>query len=200
MLAATLALLLQGDAESALRKLEERARPVRTVSADFVQHRRTPLMKEPLKSSGTLHYRRDPERLVFLFTSPRASVVHLDRSWYRVYRPEARQLEEFELGDSESARWLFMAFHPRVDDVAKAFRLKTDGADIAFEPRGGAVIKRLSMRVEGDVVRRIEYVDADDEEVTFELSSLAIDPKVAPETFDLKVPDGVRVLRHRKKE
>src|SRR5688572_24262330 len=78
------------DARAALRKLSERAATLRTLSAGFVQLRRTPLMREPIKSSGKLHYRRDPEKLVFLFADPRTSVIHLDRSLYQVYRPDEK--------------------------------------------------------------------------------------------------------------
>lgn len=200
-------------AKATLRKFSARFREMKSLSAAFTQNRRTVLLDEPIKSSGKLHYRREPARLVFDVEKPRKAAIHFDGKTYQVYRPEEKQLEQFELEDSEMARWLFMAFHPKVEEIEKSFRISAgsskDGAlEVILEPTEPKllkVIERLTLVLAqtedaGDaMLRRITYVDSEKEEVSFDLAGARLNPELPAETFELKVPEGVRVLKHGKK-
>lgn len=212
------AALLQGAegdaaAKDALRKFSERFREMRSLSASFTQKRRTALLDEPITSSGKLYYRREPARLVFEVARPNKASIHFDGKTYQVYRPAEKQLEQFELEDSEMARWLFMAFHPKVEEIEKSFTIKSGGSkdgtiDVVLEPTEEKLLKviaklTLTIAREGDagdaLLRRITYVDPEQEEVSFELSDAHLNPELAADAFELRIPDGVRILKHKKK-
>src|SRR5262245_1259363 len=193
-----------GSARVALGKFSDRFREIRGLSASFVQSRRTALLAEPIKSSGKLSYRRDPAHLVFEVEKPHRASVHFDGKSYRVYRPDEKQLEHFEIEDSEMARWLFMAFNPKVEEIEKSFGIKAGSAkedtlEVVLTPTEPKLLKAIArltlLLVRGDapgdpLLRRIGYVDPDQDEVSFEISDASLNPTFPPETFELKVPEG----------
>ena len=201
-----LAVGLQDDpAHAALRRLSERMKDARTLSAKVVQSRKTALLDAPIVSSGTLYYRRDPARLVFRLTSPHTSEIHLDASAYQVYRPDEKRLEQFEFESGDAAGRLLMIFQPKPDEIGKAFAVrkgesKAGEIEVVLEPSDEKVRKRVAKLVltldEKDAtLKRISTTDAEGDEVTFELTDLTINPEIDPAMFELKVPEGTRVLK-----
>lgn len=192
-------------AKAALQKLTAKMKDVRTLTADVLQSRKTELLEKPIVSSGTLAYRREPARLVFRLSAPRKAEIHLDPTSYQVYRPDEKRLEriDFEAGDVTAK--ILMVFEPRSDELAKAFTVKggasRDGAiDVRLESADEAFRKRLKSIVltidEADGgLRRIAYRDAEGDEVDFELSKVALNPELPADAFELRTPEGTRVLR-----
>ncbi len=193
-------------AQAALRKLSERFRDAKTLSARVVQTRKTALLDKPLTSAGTLSYRRDPSRLVFRMAEPRATEIHLDRASYQVYRPDEKRLERIDFEGDEIAPKLFMVFQPRADEIGKAFTVRrAEGAageiELRLEPSDEKVKRHfarlvLCLNAEDAALKRIAYTDAEGDEVGFELSDVRVNPELPDGTFDLKVPEGTRVFRH----
>jgi outer membrane lipoprotein-sorting protein len=196
-------------AQAALRKLSEKMKDARTLSAKVVQSRKTALLDEPIVSSGTLFYRRDPGRLVFRMTAPRSTEIHLDPSSYQVYRPDEKRLEQIEFEAGDGAGRLLMVFQPKADEMGKVFTLRKGESrsgelSVVLEPTDEKIRTRvskiiLSLDEKDATLRRIQTTDAEGDEVTFELSDLKINPEIDPGTFDLKVPEGTRILKHKAK-
>ncbi len=192
-------------AKAAFKKLAERFKDLRTLSAKVVQKRRSDLMDKPLTSSGTMYYRREPGRLVFLLTEPRKAEIHMDRSSYQVYRPDEKRLERTDFTGEDVSGKILMAFEPKTDDVGKAFAIRggesRDGAiDVRLESSDEKVKKRLrsvtlTVAEADGALRRIVYVDGEGDEVQFDLAEVALNPELSPEVFVLKIPEGTRVLR-----
>ena len=193
------------DAQSALRKLGERLKDAKTLSAHVIQSRKTALLDEPIVSSGMLYYRREPAQLVFRLTSPQVSEVHLDASAYQVYRPDEKRLERFEFEDQSISGKLLLAFQPKADEIGKAFSIKKGAprpgeVGIVLEPTDPKIRKRimrlvLTLDEKDSLLKRIATVDADGDEIAFELSEMKINPPLDPATFELRVPEGTRVLK-----
>jgi len=194
-------------AQGALRRLSEKMKDARTLSAQVVQSRKTALLDTPIVSSGTLFYRREPGRLVFRMTAPRPAEIHLDASSYQVYRPDEKRLEQIEFESGDGAGRLLMVFQPKADEMGKAFTLKRGESRkgeiaVVLEPSDEKIRARvskitLSLDEKDATLRRIQTTDAEGDEVTFELSELKINPEIDPSTFELKVPEGTRVLKHK---
>ena len=192
-------------AKAALRKLADRFKEARTLSARVTQSRKTELLDKPLLSQGLMYYRRDPARLVFLLTVPRKAVVHMDRTSYQVYRPDEKRLERTDFENDDVTGKILMVFEPKPDDLGKAFAIRggdsKDGlVEVRLEPSDEKVRKRLqrvSLTIaEADgALRRLSYFDAEGDEVTLELADVAINPDLAPELFTLQVPEETRVIR-----
>jgi outer membrane lipoprotein-sorting protein len=194
-----------GAAKAALRKLADRFNAAKTLSARVVQSRRTDLLDKPIVSSGMMYYRRDPARLVFRLTAPRQAEVHMDRTSYQVYRPDEKRLERTDFGNEDVTGKILMVFEPKPDEIGKTFAIRggeaKDGLiEVRLEPSDDKVrkrLKRVSLTIaEADgALRRISYADGEGDEVTLDLSDVAINPDLAPDLFTLQVPEGTRVLR-----
>lgn len=192
-------------AQAALRKLADRLREAKTLSARVVQQRRTELLDQPIVSSGRMFYRREPARLVFDLTEPRKAEIHMDRGSYQVYRPDEQRLERTDFGGEDVAGKILMVFEPRAEDLGKAFTVRggesRDGRiEVRLEPADEKVRKRLrrvtlTIGESDGALSRMSYVDGDGDEVTFELHDVVINPELPPERFALKVPEGTRVIR-----
>jgi outer membrane lipoprotein-sorting protein len=192
-------------AKAAFKKLADKFKDVRTLSAKVVQQRRTELLDTPVTSSGTMYYRREPARLVFHLTEPRKAEIHLERTSYQVYRPDEKRLERTDFTTEDVSTKILMVFEPKPDEIGKAFTIRggesRDGRiDVLMESSDEKVRKRLQKVtltiVEADgTLRRIVYVDGEGDEVRFDLAEVAINPELAPEVFTLKIPEGTRVLR-----
>ena len=203
-----LVLTAQSDeaATAALRKLAEKMREARTLSARVVQTRRTELTDKPITSSGRMYYRRDPARLVFHLTEPRKAEIHMDRTSYQVFRPDEKRLERTDFGNEDVTGKILMMFEPKADELGKTFAIrggeKKDGRiEVRLESSDEKVLKRLRKIVltigEADgALRSLSYTDGEGDEVTFDLSDVEINSALAPDLFALKVPEGTRVLRH----
>lgn len=191
----------------------ERCKGVRTISADFVQDRKSPLLDEPVRSSGRLSYRREKEKLALVIQKPRNSVVHLDRGSYQVYRPEDKQLEQYEVEEAGRGHLLFMVFNPNMEELEKCFTVKsgarTEGqVEVVLEPTDKKYLRILNrvtliLTDAGDAtkvsIKSLAYTDTEGEEVRWDLAQLAINPDVPADAFELKIPEGTRVLKHRAK-
>jgi outer membrane lipoprotein-sorting protein len=192
-------------AQAALKKLAERLKEARTLSAKVVQHRRTELLDKPIVSSGMMYYRREPARLVFHLTEPRKAEIHMDRESYQVYRPDEKRVERTDFGREDVSAKILMVFEPQPEQIGKAFSVRggesRDGQiEVRLEPVDEKVRRRLRKVVltivEADgALRRLTYVDGDGDEVTFDLSDVAINPELSSDLFALKTPEGTRVIR-----
>ena len=192
-------------ADAALKKLAARMRDARTLTARVVQSRKTELLDKPIVSSGSMAYRRDPAQLVFRLTEPRRAEILLDKTSYQVYRPDERRLERIDFEGEDVTSRILMVFEPKAEDVGKAFRVTgrdpRDGRiDVVLEASDERVRARMKQIVltvaEADgALSRIAYVDAEGDEVQFELSQVAVNPELPGDTFSLKVPEGTRILR-----
>ena len=203
-----LAVALQDEdpARAALTRLAERLKDAKTLSAKVVQSRKTALLDQPIVSSGTLYYRREPARLVFRMAEPRVTEIHLDKGAYQVYRPDEKRLERIEFGTDEIMGRLLMVFEPKPDEIGKAFTIRKGGAakgeiEVLLEAGDEKVRKHLSklalsLDEKEGTLKRIAYTDSEGDEVRFELTELKLNPELDAAAFELKVPEGTRVLKH----
>ena len=152
-----------------------------------------------------MYYRRDPARLVFRLTEPRKAEVHMDRTSYQVYSPEEKRLERTDFENDEVTGKILMVFEPRPDDLGKTFAIRGGGSkdgliDVRLEPSDEKVrrrLKRVSLTIaESDgALKRLAYFDGEGDEVTLDLSDVAVNPDLAADVFELRIPEGTRVLR-----
>src|SRR4029450_12824120 len=110
-----------------------------------------------------------------------------------------------DLENDELRGKILMVFEPKPDDLGRTFAIRggesKDGViDVRMEPSDEKVRKRLrrvslSIAEADGALKRLSYFDAEGDEVTLDLSDVAINPDLAEGVFKLQVPDGTRVLR-----
>lgn len=192
-------------AKAALEKLSGKMKDVRTLTAKVVQSRKTELLDKPIVSSGTMAYRRTPARLVFQLSEPRRAEIHLDQGSYQVYRPDEKRLERIDFAGEDVTSKILMVFEPKAEEIGKAFAVKggesKDGAiEVRLESSNEQLRKRmkkiaLTVAEADGALRRIAYTDSEGDEIQFDLSDVVINPELPGGIFELKTPEGTRVLR-----
>ncbi|HVR84400.1 MAG TPA: outer membrane lipoprotein carrier protein LolA [Planctomycetota bacterium] len=192
-------------AKAALTKLASKMKDLRTLTAAVTQSRKTELLDQPVVSSGTMAYRRDPARLVFHLTEPRRAEIHLDRSSYQVYRPDEKRLERIDFDGGDVTSKLLMVFEPKPDEIGKTFSVKggesRDGAievqlvssDERFKKRLQKIV--LTIAEADGTLRRIVYTDAEGDEVRFDLTRVEMNRELPADVFLLKTAEGTRMIR-----
>ena len=195
---------------AALRKMADRFRKAESLTGSFTQRRRTALLDEPMTSSGMLYYRRAPETLVFALEKPRRTEVHIDITSYQVWRPDERQLERFVFEDRDVLRGIFTAFNPELERIGALFKVelaeqKQGCSRVSITPLEVKVQRFfsrlwLTLQDSDGALRGLSLREAEGDDVEFELGELALNASVPPALFDLKIPEGTRVLEHRVKK
>lgn len=182
-------------AQGGLDRLAESTRDLKTLSAQFIQTRKSALLAEPLKSEGRLYYRREPARMVFVMKD---AEIHLDRSTYQVLRRAEQRLERVEFKGGELAPTLFLMFSADLAGIQRRFKVGGSGDEIRLTPLD-ASFGGLSLVLEKNQLRRFTFTDAEGDEVEFELNDVARNPELPAARFELAIPEGTRILKHEKK-
>jgi len=191
------------DAE--LREIDARAALIVDLAATFVQTKSSPLLKEPLRSSGTVKVRG--ERVLWETTAPRRTSMAIDRSEIRIFYPDQRVVEVYELDDT--LRRITASPLPRLGAVIEQFDISrsperrgdAEGSlAVDLVPRGEALRSRIAaVRVLIDrrsaVATLVAMTDADGEETMIRFQDARINQSLNENELNLVVPDGTRVSR-----
>jgi hypothetical protein len=196
-------------ARAAVRALGARHADLQQLECEYVQERSSALLREPLRSSGRLRWRREPPCLVFEVAGPRPARLRLDEHRYEVHRPDRRQLERFAFAGPELPRALLDAFAPDLDAIERRMKIvqvergagDAPQSSIRFAPTDPAlqaVLTSLSLTIEPKAaeLRAIAYTDAQGDSVVLRLSDIDRDPELADASFAIDAPPGTRVLDH----
>lgn len=200
---------LDAELERRLEEIDRRAAKVESLKAKFEQRKHTALLKKPLVSSGTLAVRGDRARWDTL--SPHASVTCLDSKELRVYYPEQRTVEIYELG--QDVREFAGSPLPRLEKMKATFSIARiapsliggidedkDVIAIELTPRSEQLRERVArLRVLIDsklpAARRMEILDPDGDRTEMVFSDVKLNEKLEPREVTLETPRGVREVR-----
>lgn len=204
-------------ARAALKALAERHKDLDALRASYRQERSSALAKEPLVSTGTLLFRREPGCLVFQVSKPEPCVILLDERRYQVYRPEQKQLERFVLAAAnerdELARLLMDSFRPDVARLEQRLRIVATTAK-ASRPEGQKDLLAIAMQPLDEklqkAVARIElviaeadgrlhaigYDDPQGDHVAITIDAPELNVALDPALFAIDPPKGTTILEH----
>ncbi|HZW07211.1 MAG TPA: outer membrane lipoprotein carrier protein LolA [Phycisphaerales bacterium] len=192
-----------------LNEVDAAMAKVTDLRADFEQRRKTPLLKRPLVSKGTVVTRG--ERVRWDTTSPRLSTMVIGGGEIRMYYPSDRLLEVYPIG--AGFKDIAGAPLPRLSLLKERFELapipvKDLGGDekndrlvaVRMTPRGDDLKKHVtSVRVLIDTAKpaatKVVMTDPEGEETEIAFSNVRLNSGVKDADVELKVPEGVRVSR-----
>ncbi len=192
--------------ERRLEAMDARVAAVRSLRASFTQKKHTPLLKNPMVSSGIIRIKDDVTRWDTVEPSP--SVMTIDASGLSIYFPEQRVVEVYELTDD--VREFSGSPLPRLASMRASFDLAPLDASelggdraaqslVALEllPRTEALKDHIaSVRVLIDesipAVLRIEIEDVDGERTEIWFRDIKVNVAVDDREMKLDVPPGVR--------
>ena len=193
--------------EQRLEAIDARAASVQDLTADFQQQKKTPLLKKPLVSKGTVRVKGARTR--WDTEQPRKTVMTIDSAELRIYYPEQKTVEVYPVAAGMSR--LAASPRPRLGVIREHFAIEEVAAkEIDAGAKEGEVGMRLVPREEGlkehvaqvrvlvdagGVGRKVEITDADGEVTTMVFTNVRVNTGVKEEGLVLKVPAGTRESR-----
>ena len=186
--------------DARLAALDQRASTTTDLTAEFTEEKFTPLLKKPLRSTGTVRIVAGKTR--WDTESPHPVWMLLDGSELKLYFPQRKSLEVYPL--SERLAQLALSPQPKLSDMRQHF-------DVAFDATADAIVLNLtpkaadlrkyvqSVRVELDekqaVARQVEMVTSDRERTVITFRRVRRNTGLAPADLELQIPSDA-VITH----
>ncbi|MCX5658528.1 MAG: hypothetical protein NTW19_02255 [Planctomycetota bacterium] len=169
-----------------LRQIDEKVSRIHDLTADFTQVKRTPLLKRPMVSEGRVRVAGGVVRWDTAKPSP--TVLWMRESKVRIYYPENKLVEEYDLGQrlaelagSPVPRLGLLVEHFRPELLTESDLRRGDAAAPAPAPAESLVRMKMS---------------ASDEETTFvAFNNVRINTRIDEASLTPEVPAGVKVSR-----
>jgi outer membrane lipoprotein carrier protein len=169
---------------------------VDTLTADFEQRAYSPAGGLIERSSGTMALDR-PGRFRWHFARPDEALFLADGESFKMYEFDLEQLTIKRADDVAANPLSILSGDGDFDDVfAIVDRYGGDGLDwIALEPVSGtSEFRKLAIGFDGEMPRRIDYVDPTDATIRIELTNLSVNTELSAELFEFEPPEGATVL------
>ena len=194
--------------DAKLAEVDRRASAVKELTADFVQTKKSPLLREPLVSRGTVAAR--PSVMVWRAEKPEPTVTRVDAAEVQIYYPKRRVLEVYAVAGRAGS--LTASPLPRLAALRASFAIAADaGAGLDAAKDADALALRLEptddelkqyvdhVRVLLDarrgLVRTFEITDPDGEVTTVRFDAVNTNPKLGPAAFEVNAAPGTKVVR-----
>jgi outer membrane lipoprotein-sorting protein len=196
------------DFDKKLDELDAKVAEITALTAEFEQEKRTPLLKKPLVSSGTVKVKGARTR--WDTQKPRATVMTIDATALKLYYPEQKTVEVYPVGGGMAE--LAASPLPRSKVVREHFTVTEESAK-AIDPKakdGELGLKLVPIKeslkehvaqvrviVDGTtgIGRFVEITDADGEVTVMRFTNVKTGTGLKDEDLDLKVPAGTSVSR-----
>lgn len=194
--------------ERTLEAIDAKAAAIEDLVADFEQQKKTPLLKKPLVSRGTVRVKGAKTR--WDTTHPHPTVMTIDASELRIYYPEQKTVEVYPIRAGMSR--LAASPLPRLSVVREHFTIEeTPAKELDPQAKPGEVGLRLAPREESlkehvaqvrvlldpatGVGRRVEITDAEGEVTTLTFTNVRANTGVREESLVLRTPPGTTESR-----
>lgn len=190
--------------EEILSKLDAKAADIESLTAKFVEEKHTPLLKKPLRSTGTIAIKGNRTR--WDTVEPAPSVMTTSEDEIRIYDPDAGTLDVYSM-DRRLAS-LAITPLPRLATIREHFEIEGRTSDVGEE---GAVALRLTPRsdalrehvsrvdvwvdVELGCARRVEILTADGDQTTLRFDSIRTNVNLSDADVTFDPPSGTIVNR-----
>lgn len=184
-----------------LTGLAEQQVRVETYRATFKQEKITPLLRDPIESSGTIRVAGGVSRWDTL--APYPSTMLISEGELRLFYPEQQTLEIYDLGERLDA--MAASPVPNLALLRESFGLESlaqeDGAvKMLLLPRDEELQKNVSeVRVKLDAARgvltEIEITDPDGDITLLSFESIELNPELEKDDLALEVPVGTKIVK-----
>jgi len=192
--------------ESILARIDRAEGEIRTLRAEVTETRRLRLLAKPEVLRGILFFAR-PEQLRWDYTSPDKRTYILSEGKMTGWIPDQNRVEMVDLSsrqrkirrlvaigqDSESLRREF-------DMTAQEVSSVSGTSELVLVPKSRRLRHRLAeirLWIDDEIglPRQLRYLTGGGDEVLLILSEIDINGELAADTFNLRVPEGAKVVR-----
>jgi outer membrane lipoprotein-sorting protein len=181
----------------------EKTGEVETYYAEFEQQKFTPLLRNPIESTGKVRITPDVSR--WDTEAPYASTMVIAGGEMRLFYPEQQTLEVYDLGDRVDT--LAASPVPRAEVLREYFELAESEWDesrstlrVTLLPRTDEVrdaVEEATVQIEAatGLLRELEMSDADGEVTVIRFTQIRLNPELRAEALALEVPAGTQTVR-----
>jgi outer membrane lipoprotein-sorting protein len=185
-----------------LDSIDKRAGAIHSLEADFVQEKRSPLLRKPLISRGTV--RAKGALALWKTNEPEPSEMSIDPQRLRMYYPRQHTIEEYQM--QQNLGMLAASPLPGLSAIRKSFSTKPDVGSsgnivpVRMEPLDAELRKyvdhvRVALDAERGVVTEFEMVDPDGEQTLITFTNIRTDVNLSDEALKLDAPAGTKIVR-----
>lgn len=129
-----------------LEQMKEKEKTITSLEADFMQTKKTQLLREPLESKGKIYY-DSSGKMLFTVTSPSSLKVLIRNGLIITYYPELSRAEERYLGSNFIRKYFGIGMS--VDELRKQYKIEIvykipgDGYRLKLTPATETMAKRI---------------------------------------------------------
>jgi outer membrane lipoprotein-sorting protein len=138
----------ESDLSWAMKRIKERERSLRTLTARFVQLKKTCLLKEPLRSEGEIYFNRTGKMLLRII-SPSLLIVLLKANTLLTFYPDLSKTEEIYLGSTHDIFKEYFGIGQSIEELQKQYEIQlvsktdSDGYRLKLIPKMKATTRYI---------------------------------------------------------
>ncbi|MAE67865.1 MAG: hypothetical protein CMJ18_26725 [Phycisphaeraceae bacterium] len=185
-----------------LEVIDRRGRGIRDLAANFEQRKHSPLLKKPMISRGQVRSRGPVVR--WDTKRPSRSVLVVDRKLVRIYYPDQKIVEIYEVGAMPAGPdllpWPRLAWLAEHVEIERLESLDAKRVELHFAPKDEAMRAHVAEgRVVIDEARgcvvEMAWTDGDGDRTEIVFRKIRINRGIKPAQLELKLPEGTKVVR-----
>ena len=189
-----------------LARFDDVQSSVRTLSADFVQTTRNPLLKDPLVAKGRFFLTK-PDSVLWEYTSPEPMRFVVANGQYTGYFPERKRAEKRDIRRWSEQLFRFFGLGQGSTELGKFYEIAlgdpgagaTSSYVLVLTPRKRRVRKnvdevKLWVDASSLLPQRIEYFGKDGNEREIRFVDARLNPDLAAGLYSLDLPGDVKVV------
>ncbi len=191
--------------DEVLTRFDQVQGQIRTLSAEFIQTTRSPLLKDPIVAKGRF-YLTKPESVLWEYSAPEPMRFAVADGKYTGYFPERKKAEKRDIKRWSEQLFRFFGVGQGSKELGKFYEIALGDSGRAQEGAYLLVLspKKRRVRKRFDEVRlwvdarsllpvRIEYVGKDGNEREIRLLNTRFNPELAAGLYDVAIPPGVPI-------
>lgn len=192
-----------------LEAIDQRAGNIKDLTADFVQEKRSPLLRKPLVSRGTVKARGSAA--LWETAEPEPTRMTLEPQTLRIYYPNQKTVEEYPMRGQLGM--MAASPLPRLDAIRQNFNLTSDDGSglpavegvahpvpvrmTAKDPELAKFVDHVRVLLDADrgLVMVFEMIDPDGEQTVIHFSNVHVDVGLSDDALKLNPAPGTKIVR-----
>ena len=188
-----------------LSRFDKVQEQLRTLSAEFIQTTRSPILKDPIVAKGRF-YLTKPASVLWEYTSPEPMRFAVSEGEYTGYFPERKRAEKRDIKRWSEQLFRFFGLGQGSKELGKFYEITLGEAGkndkgaylLVLSPKKRRVKKnvdevKLWIDVTSLLPLRIDYVGKDGAEREIKFVNTRLNPDLASGLYDVKIPAGVSI-------
>lgn len=194
------------DRDELLSSFDRVQESIRTLSSEFRETTRSPLLKDPIVANGRMFLTK-PDSIRWEYSDPENMRFVISNDSYTGYFPERNRAETRKIGRWREQLFRFLGLGQASAELAKFYdiRIEDPGPDMAGTHCMVLAPKKKRVRKRMDEVRfwidgttylpvRVEYHGREDgNERVIEFENMTVNPVLAANLYSVELPPGVEV-------